>query len=353
MSVTADGVRTRRPRNALRRVVLAPPVLAVAGAALLGALVMAAAGVSPGTAYPALVRGAIGGGNLSYTIASYVPTLGMALAFAIPFRAGEFNLGGDGQLTLGGITAAAVALKMPLPGVLAVAGALVAAVLAGALTAGISGPLATRLGLPAIVGTLLISTPATALASYLVRFPLAEKGTGIAETPLLPERAQLPPLGGSEYVTAGLPIILLVTLAWLWVDGGTVLGYEIRALGAGREFARYGGLPVARLATSSLAAGGALAGLSGALIVLAQPYRYVDGALTSPGYTFTGVAAVLLAAGRPRAVPVTAALLTVLQVGGEGMERDAGVPGQLTQVLEGLIIVLVAVLATARRLRRS
>ncbi|GAA5063445.1 simple sugar transport system permease protein [Thermocatellispora tengchongensis] len=334
-----------------RRVVLSTPVPAVGGALVLTTLVMLAAGVDPALAYPALVRGAVADGNLEYTIAAFVPTLGMALAFALPLRAGEFNLGGDGQMAIGGVVAAAVALELPLPAGIAVALPLAAAALAGALVAGASAPLRTRLGLPAIVTTLLISAPAVSLASYLVRFPLAEQGTGMAQTPPLPESAHLPALAGSAYVTIGLPLVALLTAAWLYADTRTVLGYEIRATGQNREFARYGGVAVDRLAAITLTGGGAFAGLVGGLIVLGPPYRFVEGALTAPGYTFTAVAAVLLATGRPVAVPFTVALLTVLQAGGQGMEREAGVPGQLTQVVQGLIIVIVAVFATVRHLR--
>jgi simple sugar transport system permease protein len=341
-------------RAAWERIVAAPgaaPVLAIAGTLVLTTVVLLAAGVSPAEAYPAIVRGAVGEGNLEYTVANLVPTLGMALAFAIPFRAGEFNLGGDGQLALGGIAAAWLALAVPLPGGLAVAAPLAAAALAGALLAGVAAPLRTRLGIPAIVSTLLLSTPAVAFASYLVRFPLGEQGTGIAQTPPLPEAAHLPALGGSGHVTLAVPLVLALTAAWAYADARTVLGYEVRATGANREFARYGGVAVDRLATATLALGGACAGLVGGLIVLGPPYRFVDGALAAPGHTFTGIAAVLLAAGRPAAVPVTVALLTVLHVGGEGMEREIGVPSSLTQVVEGLVIVLVAAFATLRGLR--
>ncbi|GAA0358304.1 ABC transporter permease [Microbispora corallina] len=339
-------------RRAARRLApAAPAALAVAGALGLTTVVMVLAGIDPARAYPALVNGALGDGNLEYTVGAFVPTLGMALAFAIPLRAGEFNLGGDGQMALGGITAAALTLAAPLPAVAGVALPLTAAALAGALAAGISAPLHTRLGIPAIVTTLLISTPAVSLASYLVRFPLAERGTGIAETPVLPDAAHLPSIGDSGYVTIGLPLVLFLTAAWLYLDGRTVIGYETRATGLNREFARYGGVRVDRLALTALAGGGACAGLVGGLIVLGPPYRFVDGALTAPGYTFTAIAAVLLATGRPPAVPFTAALMTILQVGGEGMERDAGVPGQLTQIVQGLVIVIVAVMATVRHLR--
>jgi simple sugar transport system permease protein len=330
-----------------RRVVRSPAVVAVAGALLLTTLVMLAVGVDPFLAYPALVRGALMDGNLEYTLAAYVPTLGMAVAFAIPLRAGEFNLGGDGQLSLGGIAAAALALHAGGSFVLPLAGA----ALAGALLAGVSAPLHTRLGIPAIVSTLLLSAPAVSLASYLARFPLSERGTGLAQTPLLPDAAHLPALGSSTYVTIALPLVAVLTVLWLLADARTVPGYEIRALGANREFARYGGVRVNRLAAVTLAAGGAFAGLVGGLIVLGAPYRFVDGALTAPGYTFTAIAAVLLAAGRPPAIPAAVALLTILQAGGQGMEREAGVPSQLTQIVQGLIIVFVAVTTVTRTLR--
>src|SRR5690606_25881135 len=229
-------------RAAWERIVAAPgaaPVLAIAGTLVLTTVVLLAAGVSPAEAYPAIVRGAVGEGNLEYTVANLVPTLGMALAFAIPFRAGALNLGGDAQLGL------------------AVAAPLAAAALAGALLAGVAAPLRTRLGIPAIVSTLLLSTPAVAFASYLVRFPLGEQGTGIAQTPPLPEAAHLPALGGSGHVTLAVPLVLALTAAWAYADARTVLGYEVRATGANREFARYGGVAVDRLATATLALGGA------------------------------------------------------------------------------------------------
>ncbi|MGV9384209.1 ABC transporter permease [Nonomuraea sp. NPDC003707] len=336
---------TRLPKaGRLRAVAGSPAVVSVAGALMLTTLVMVVSGVDPALAYPALIRGALMDGNLEYTVAAFVPTLGMAMAFAIPLRAGEFNLGGDGQLALGGIAAAAIALHAGGSFVLPLVGAAVA----GGLLAAVSAPLRTRFGVPAIVSTLLLSAPAVSLASYLARFPLAERGTGLAQTPLLPEATRLPALGSGAYVTIGLPVVAVLAAAWLYGDARTVPGYEIRAMGAGREFARYGGVRVNRLAAVTLAAGGALAGLVGGLIVLGPPYRFVDGALTAPGYTFTAIAAVLLATGRPPAIPVSVGLLTILQAGGQGMEREVGVPSQLMQIVQGLIIVIVAVAAVVR-----
>jgi ABC-type uncharacterized transport system permease subunit len=112
---------------------------------------------------------------------------------------------------------------------------------------------------------------------------------------------------------------------------------------------------VGRLAFGAMAASGAVAGIVGAIIVLSPPYRLVDGALLSPGYTFAGLAAALLAGGRPAFIPLTAALFTILQVGGAGMERSADVPRQLSDVLQGVVIIVLALrtIVDSRRTGRS
>ena len=333
------------------------PVGAVLVALLVGAGVMLAAGVDPVRGYDAMVRGAIGVSSIDFSVASFTAILAMAMAFAVPARMGEYNLGGDGQLCVGGIAAAVVALHLPLPAPLLLPVCLLAAVLAGAALAALSAPLATRAHVPVIISTLLLSTPAVALTSYLVRFPLAQQGSGVPQTPRLPDAAHLPSLPGTQYTNLGLLLVVLVLLVVVVLDGRTSLGYELRAVGANRSFARYGGISVPGLTLGALTTAGGIAGLAGAVVVTTQPFRFIDGALTAPGYTFAGVAAALLAGGRPALLPLTAALFTVLQVGSTGMERDIDLPRQLGQVLQAVVILVlalrtVAVAAAARRARR-
>src|SRR3954468_20530931 len=94
------------------------PLGAVAVALLVGAGVMVAAGVDPLRGYDAMVRGALSVSNIDFAVASFTAILAMSMAFAIPARMGEYNLGGDGQLALGGMAAAVVGLQLPLPAVL-------------------------------------------------------------------------------------------------------------------------------------------------------------------------------------------------------------------------------------------
>jgi len=108
------------------------PLAALGLALVVGAVVMAAAGVDPLVGYDVLVRGALGVSSIDYSVAAFTAILAMSIAFAVPARMGEYNLGGDGQLCLGGIAAAIVALHLPLPGVLLIPVCVLAAAAAGA-----------------------------------------------------------------------------------------------------------------------------------------------------------------------------------------------------------------------------
>ncbi|MCU1571468.1 MAG: hypothetical protein JWR33_2209 [Naasia sp.] len=316
------------------------PVGAVVLAVLIGAAIIAAAGLDPITAYSAVLQGALEPDSLDYTFSVWGFTCGMALAAAIPLRMGEFNLGGNGQLVLGGLAATVVAGA--LPGPLAVPLAVLAAAVLAAAFGAVSAPLATRFKIPIIISTLLLSPIAVAVVSFLVRFPLAEAGSGVAQTARLPEDARMWSIGDLSYSNVGL-LILVAMMAVFWiVDSRTAVGFELRVVGANRRFGAYGGVVVGRLALGAMAAAGAAAGIVGAVIVLSSPYRLIDGALLSPGYTFAGFAAALLAGGRPLLIPVTSVLFAVLQVGGAAMERTADVPRQLSDLLQGVVIIVLA-----------
>ena len=318
------------------------PLGAVALAVLIGGVIIAAAGLNPVTAYAAVLAGALDPDTLDYTFSVWGFICGMALVAAIPLRMGEFNLGGNGQLVLGGLAAAVVAGQSGLPPLLAIPVALLAAaVLAGGFGA-LSAPLSTRFGIPIIISTLLLSPVAVAVVSYLVRFQIGEAGAAVAQTERFPESARMWALGDLSYTNVGLVVVIGLMVAFWLVDSRTAVGFELRVVGANRRFGAYGGVRVGRLAIGAMAASGAAAGIVGAIITLSSPYRLIDGALLSPGYTFAGLAAALLAGGRPALIPVTAILFTVLQVGGAAMERSADVPRQLSDVLQGVVILVLA-----------
>jgi general nucleoside transport system permease protein len=291
-------------------------------------------------AYAAMLAGAFGGpSQWRNTISVAVPVVGMALAVAVPLRAGAVNLGGEGQIVLGGITAVVVGTVVDLPMPVSLLVALTAGAMAGGLVGWVPALLENRLGVPLLVSSLLLSYPVVAFGSYLVRFPLRDPGTGLPQTPTLAEAYRMPTLFG---IGAGLLIIVAVVMVVVVIDGRTPFGYEVRLTGLNRRFTEYAGVDVPRMVSRVMLGGGAVAGLVGAIVVTSFPHRFIDGALIAPSYTWTGLLAALLARANPLGAAVAGASFAALQVGGFGMERATDVPRELSSVLQAVVIVILA-----------
>ncbi len=325
-----------------RRLPRPPAVpLAILIGAVLGALLILASGGNPLTAYRAIVVGALAPGNLPDTLNWAVPLVGMTLVAALPLRGGMVNLGGDGQLVVGGLVAALVPLYLPVPGPVAAAAAIVAAMLAAGLYGSFAALGETRFGIPMLVSSLLLSYPAMGVASYLVGFPLRDTTTGLAQTVMIPASARLPAITGP--LNIGLILMAAVAAAVVIVDRLTIAGYELRMRGLNARFAAYGGVDLAVQTVRVMFASGSIAGLVGAIIVLGSQFRFQDGALVTPGYTWSGLMAALLAGGEPLAAVGAGLFFAALQTGGFAMQRETSIPRVLTMVLQAIIILVLAI----------
>jgi ABC-type uncharacterized transport system permease subunit len=340
-----------RLRGALRAALraLQAPLLAILGGMLIGAAIMLLAGHNPIEAYGAMLEGAVAGRNLSNlvsTINRAAPIVGMGIAASIAFRAGFFNIGGEGQLVLGGAAAALVAVYVPLPAPILVPLALLSAALAGGLYAWLAAFFEFRFNVPLLVSTLLLNYPARFFTGYLVTHPFRDVPSGMNQTHLVPEAARFALLGPGTQLHAGLFITLAIVIVAAFVIDRTVPGYEVRMTGLNSRFSRYGGVDVKRLGYWAMFASGAVAGLVGAIEVLGVIYRYIDGALTLPLYAWTGIMTALLSGSNPIGVLVAGLFFSALQTGGFGMERSTEVVRELSRVLQAVIIMLVAVRAS-------
>lgn len=324
----------------MRRLRLPASVLAVAAALAIGALLVAASGGDPIAAYAAIVAGALAPDTLANTLNWAVPLVGMTLAAAVPLRGGMVNLGGDGQLVLGGLIAALVPLCLPAPGALAVVLAVLAAVLAAGAYAALAAWGEVRHGIPMLVLSLLLSYPMIGFASYLVGFPLRDHSSGLPQTALIPASGRLPTLPGG--IDGGAAMMLVVAALLLLADRRLVLGYELRMRGLNPRFAAYGGVRPGRQALAAMATSGGLAGLVGAILVLGAQFRFTDGALLSPGFTWSGLMAALLAGGEPAGAIGAALFFAVLQTGAFAMQRETAVPRVLAMILQAVVILLLA-----------
>lgn len=342
MNAPSSTTEDVRPASRAARALRSPVLLAITGGIVLGALLALASGRNPLTVYREIFEGAFIGPNLSDTIGWAVPIVGMALVAALPLRGGLVNLGGDGQMIVGALTSALVAIYVPGPGPLRVALAVAVAALAAGIYAALPALADAALGVPLLISTLLLNYPARFVASYLVRFPLRDEKSGLPETKLVPTDARLPELGSTSSITGGLVLVVAVLLGIVWFDRRTPGGYELRMRGANSRFAAYGGVPLGRQSVRLLFVSGAIAGVVGAILVVGVQYRYTDGALLSPGYTWTGLMAALLAMGEPIGTTVAAFAFAALQIGGFGMERATDVPRELTSLLQAFIILFLA-----------
>lgn len=325
--------------------------LAFGGALALGAVLMAITGHNPLAAYSALFEGAFGGrggGNLLATLGRSTPIVGMGLATAVALRGGFLNLGGEGQLVIGGLASAMVVLTLPDAGPLALPLGLLAGAVAGGFYAVSAMFLDTRYRVPILISTLLLNYPARYLASYIVTHPWRDVASGMSQTASIPQAARLPLLPGGRLHVGSLLVLVLVLLT-TWLMRRTRAGYEIRMTGLNSAFARYGGVDVPRLGYGVMWTSGGLAGLVGAIEVLGVHHRFIDGALTQPLYAWTGLMVALLAGSAPLGVLLAGFLFAGLQTGGFGMERRAGVPRELARVVQALVVLLVAAGTRVRR----
>lgn len=353
---------------------IGPVPLSIVLALVIGGIAVAIAGINPLTAYPAMAEGSLTGRGLANTLGRAVPIVGMAIALAVAFRAGVFNLGAEGQMVLGGLAGTVVALFLPGPGWFVMIAACLAAIVAGALWAAVSALLETGLGVPILISSLLLNYPARYFSSYLVRFPLKETGSSMVATPKVPDGARIPALidknsvlglslqnslGKDSTVVAvtsgvnySLLVVLAIVIAVMVANKRTVGGFEAGLAGLNVAFARYGGVRTKILAVRMMMISGGISGLVGIMLVLGNDGRLIDGALVGTNYAWTGLLVALLAANRPGGVLIAGTFFAALVVGGEAMQRSDGVSSQISQVIQAAVIILIVVRVTWPRLRR-
>jgi len=329
-----------------------------------GAIMMLALGADPITGYRALLEGAFGGSYaLSSTAIQAVPLLLVGVGICIAFRANVFNIGGEGQIAMGGLASAATALAFPdLPGFILMPLVLLAGALGGAVWGAIPGFFKANYNVNEILSTIMLNLVAVQVMNYLLAGPLVDTsptsaGGLIPETRVLPAAAQLPILLKGTQLHLGVPIAVLVAICVYILLWRTSFGFQVRAVGLSRNASAYAGMPVKRTITLAMTLSGAMCGLAGAILVFGSiSHRMVtDGSLT--GFTgsagFNGIVVALFGGLNPLWTIVSAYLFGGLIVGGSALQVATGVPSDLVTALSGTIVVLVVSLEYLRRRARA
>jgi len=322
---------------------VARALFAIAVALVAVAAALAALGFAPGPALAALARGAVGSpAAWAATVLKSTPLLLTGLAVALCFRCGVWNIGAEGQLLAGALCATAVATRL-LPGAPAfvLLPAVVAAGAAGGFAVGaIAGALRAGRGVSEVISTILLNFVAIQLVALAVHGPLQEAAGAYPKSDPFPAAALLPAVGRWHL---GVAIAVLLALATEGLLFRTAVGFRMRAVGLAPRAARFAGISPERIALATLGLGGALAGVAGAFEVAGVTGQLYEG--ISPGHGYTAIAVALLAKLRPLAVIPSALFFGALEAGAGAMQREAGVPASVTQVVQGIAILVSAAFA--------
>jgi general nucleoside transport system permease protein len=345
------------------------PLITVVLAFAVGGLVVLLAGKDPIATYEAIWKGTglqwpfpwttgedrtIAALNLQQTLIITTPLILTGLAVAFAFRAGLFNIGGNGQYIMGAIAAVWVGSEFAgMPGFLHIVLAMAAAIAAGAVWAGIAGVLKATTGANEVISTIMLNYTALWIGLYLFGLggPLQnDREPTVPVSNDVVEAAHLPVWWGDP-VLQGLHIGLFIALAaavvfWVLLNRSTI-GYEVRAVGLNPEAARYGGMSVGKNYVLVMAVCGAFAGLAGSLDVLGWQFRLATNDIEGVELGFLGIAVALLGRNTALGTVASALLFGALISGTSQRNLDASIfepelASNLTDIIQGVVVLIVS-----------
>jgi simple sugar transport system permease protein len=319
---------------------------ALIGALLIGAIFILLAKSDPVRAYKVMLTGPFSSSfGLTETLVRTTPLLLTGLGIIISFRSGVLNIGGEGQILIGAIAAAGVALKLEsLPSLVLFPLVLLSGAAAGGIWGGIAGFLKARLNVNEILSTVMLNQIAAQLYLLLIRGILIDPqevayGTGVPQTALVPNAVWLSRLIPGTRLNTGFILALVLAVAVYVLLMKTTVGYRLRAVGAGPEAAKYAGINVPFYMVLSMFLAGALAGLAGTVEVLGVHHRALED--ISAGYGFSAIVAALFGRLHPIGVIPASILFGALILGADMMQRAVSIPAAIVMVIQGFIILFV------------
>jgi simple sugar transport system permease protein len=326
----------------IQGVYLLKSVWAILAALLVGSVFIMMAGSDPIEAYAALFEGAFfeyyGFAN---TLVKMSPLILAGLAVTIPLRAGQFNIGVEGQIYMGALFATFAALFLPpLPGWLHIMVSSLAGAVGGALWALIPALLKAYYRINEIIVTLLMNYIAINIVSYFVSGPMMAADAPYPYSNEIPEALFLPQIMARTDAHLGVVVGIVLAVVLFFVFQRSTVGFSLATVGRNPHAARYAGMSVERHIVVSFLVAGAMGGLAGTYEVLGLKYRLFH--MFSPGYGYDGIVVTFLAGGNPLFVVIAAAFLGGLRSGAGIMQRAVGVDTTVVEAIQGLVVIFVA-----------
>ena len=292
-------------------------------------------------------------GPLSETAVQATPLILTGLAVALPYQAGLFNIGGQGQFIGGAIMAAWLGYAYQMPFFVHVVVCVLGGFIGGAAIGWLAGEIKARTGAHEVIVTIMLNYVMLYFLSYLLSSQslLQAPGSPNPITPLIQSDAHLPLLAGSNLrINAGFLIALACAFGVWWLLRRTTTGFEFRSVGANASAARVAGMNVERSWALVMLIAGGLAGLAGSAVI-----QGTDFTLNPQSYGTYGIDAItvaLLGRGAPGGVVAAGLLFGALHAGSPGMQAVTSTPVQIVQVLQALIVLFVAAPPLVRTIYR-
>lgn len=330
-------------------------IIAVGSALLLGFIVTLFVSEDPLGAYKAFLLGPLSKFNrFGDWIEESITLILVGLSVAIAFKANLFSMGTEGQLLLGALVSGSIALFVPLPTVLRIPLAIVAAMVVGFAWGWIPGYLKAHLDANEIVSTLMLNAIALKIYDYFLIFHIKAPDAGYNASDFFPEEGILPsfipnvPFFKRVYalfsdktnISIMVYVLIIAVIAAYYLIYRTPFGYKLRMIGVNIKFARYGGINTKKTMILVFAISGIFGGLAGAHLSMGIHTKLI--ANISVGMGFEGIIVAILARNNPLLIPITGLAYGYLRAGANVMERTSDMSREMVFVIQALIILFVS-----------
>ncbi len=317
----------------------ASPVLALLLTGATSGLIFAAMGRPPGlTVYTFLVAPLLQQDGFQALVVKAAPLIMMGVGLSLAYRANVWNIGTDGQFTLGAICGGGVALAFPdAPAWALFPAMIIAGSVGGMLNGGLVAWLRIRFNANEILTSLMFAYITQYLLVYLVTGPWRDpQGFGFPQTALFSDNALAPRLIEDTNVHIGVVLAPLIAIALWFMLEKTLLGFQFRVLGQATRAARFAGFSENRLVWIAMLISGGLAGLAGMLEATGTLGQLTT--TLSPGYGFTTIIVAFLGRLNPLGVIPAGLLLALTYLGGDAAQINLGLPNAVTGIFQGILL---------------
>ena len=310
-------------------------------ALVIGGLLMLFYNVSPINGYLAMLKGALGNKFAVYsTFSRLVPILLTGFSIAVSFSAGIWNIGAQGQLYLAAFMVAIVGVSVGgLYSIIFLTLGITISILVGALWAYIPAYFRVKYNSNEVVMTIMMNSVALYLTSYLTNGPFRTTHGSLGATDKINLAMRFKHFVPYSHLNYSIFIVLVVAVLVVYIMKYSKWGYEWRINRLNSRFASYGGINVSKIMILAMIVSGALAGLTGGLLVMGDYYRFLIG--ISPGYSWTGMILAMMVNYDPIGVVAMSVIYSIMASGALQMELIYNVPQELVQIIFVITVLLV------------